>query len=50
VATVLGGARPGDIPVRRARIFHLVINLKTARAIGVTVPESLLLQADRVIR
>lgn len=50
VAAILGGARPGDVPVRRATIFHLVINLKTARALDIRIPQSLLLQADDVIK
>jgi len=49
VAAILGGTRPGDVPVRRATIFHLVINLKTAKALNIAIPRSLLLQADRVI-
>jgi len=49
VAKVLDGARPSDVPVQRATQFHLVINLKTAKALGVTVPQSLLVRADRVI-
>jgi len=49
VAQILDGARPGDVPVRRATKFHLVINLKTAKALGITVPKSLILRADRVI-
>lgn len=49
VAAILGGARPEDIPVRRATIFHLVINLKTARALDIQIPQSLLLQADSLI-
>lgn len=49
VAQILDGTRPSDVPVRRATRFHLVINLKTAKALGVTVPRSLLLRADRVI-
>ena len=49
VAKILDGARPSDVPVQRATQFHLVINLKTAKALGVTVPQSLLVRADRVI-
>ena len=49
VAKILDGARPSDVPVQRATQFHLVINLKTAKALGVTVPQSLLLRADRII-
>jgi len=50
VAAILGGARPGDVPVRRATIFHLVINLKTAKALNIEIPQSLLIQADQVIQ
>jgi putative ABC transport system substrate-binding protein len=49
VARILGGARPGDVPFLRATQFHLVINLRTAKALGIKVPQSLLLRADRVI-
>ena len=49
VAKILGGARPSDVPVQRATQFHLVINLKTAKALGIKVPQSLLVRADRVI-
>ena len=49
VAKILDGARPGDVPVQRATRFHLVINLKTAKALGITVPRSLLVRANRSI-
>jgi putative ABC transport system substrate-binding protein len=49
VVKILDGARPGDVPVQRATQFHLVINLKTAKALGVKVPQSLLIRADRMI-
>ena len=49
VDKVLRGAKPTDVPVEQATRFELVINLKTAKALGVTFPQTLLLRADQAI-
>ncbi len=50
VDRIVKGAKPGDLPIEQPREFEMVINMKTAQALGLSIPNEILLQATEVIR